>query len=93
MAEQPLDVSELEAPEPLVQAIAALQRLAQGDYLRLYHRMKPCHLYRFLEDNGFTAETRQGQRVACEVFIWHQGDRTAREEAMAEAAPLPPWQE
>jgi len=93
MAEQQLDVSELEAPEPLVQAINALQRLSHGDYLRFYHRMKPCHLYRFLKENGFASETRQGRAVACEVFIWHREDDDACIAAMKEAQQLTPWQE
>lgn len=93
LAEQRLDVSELEAPEPLVQAIEALQSLPHGDYLRFYHRMKPCHLYRFLEENGFASETRQGGSVVCEVFVWHQEDNAAREAAMKVAERLLPWKE
>lgn len=93
MAEYRLDVSELEAPEPLVNAIAALEGLSEGDYLRFLHRMKPCHLYRFMEENGFSAETRRGSVAECEVFVWHTGDDTAREAAMAEAQQLPLWEE
>lgn len=91
MAEQLLDVSDLEAPEPLLKAIDALQALPAGDYLRFCHRMKPCHLYQFLEENGFCADTRQGQRSACEVFIWQQHDSRAATDAAAAAAQLPPW--
>lgn len=93
MAEQRLDVSELEAPEPLVNAIEALRGLSVGDYLRLFHRMKPCHLYRFLEENGFRSETRHGSFVECEVFIWHEEDALGRASAMAEARQLSPWEE
>lgn len=90
--EQLLDVSELEAPEPLLRAIDALQRLPAGDYLRFCHRMQPCHLYRFLADNGFDAETRQGQRCECEVFIWRRGDEAAATQAATAAHALPPWE-
>jgi hypothetical protein len=88
-----LDVSELEAPEPLLHAVAALESLAYGDYLRLRHRMKPCHLYAVLEKNGLAWETRRGEVVACELFIWHQGDEVAAVAARRVAATLPPWQE
>ena len=86
------DVSELEAPEPLVQALAALQELPEGAYLRLRHRMKPCHLYGYLAQQGFEAETRRGEVVACEVFIWRRSEADAREAALAAAADLKPWE-
>jgi hypothetical protein len=88
-----LDVSELEAPEPLLHAVAALESLACGDYLRLRHRMKPCHLYAVLEKSGLAWETRRGEVVACELFIWHQGDEVATAAARRVAATLLPWQE
>lgn len=93
MTEQLLDVSDLEAPEPLLQAIDALQSLERGDYLRFCHRMKPCHLYDFLDENGFIAETRHGERCECEVFIWRDDDTAARSDAVAAAAPLAHWEE
>lgn len=91
--EQVLDVSELEAPEPLVQALAALEHLPEGSYLRLLHRMKPCHLYGYLAEQDFETDTRQGASVACEVFIWRRSEPDAREAAMAAAAALSPWRE
>lgn len=66
-----LDVSELEAPEPLVQAIDMLERLGVDSYLHLIHRMQPCKLYDYLADNGFFAETRKGASGLCEIFICH----------------------
>ena len=91
--ERLLDVSELEAPEPLLQAIDTLQELGAGEYLRFCHRMKPCHLYAYLQENGFCAETRRGRRCECEVLIWRKQDEAAAAQARAEAALLPPWQE
>lgn len=91
--ERLLDVSELEAPEPLVRAIAALQTLTPGSYLRLRHRMKPCHLFDYLGQRGFDADTRQGKVAACEVFIWRQSEPEAREAAKAAAAVLKPWED
>jgi hypothetical protein len=88
-----LDVSELEAPEPLLRAIDALEALPRGDYLRFRHRMEPCHLYAVLKKNGLAWDTRQGEVVECELFIWHAGDGVAEAAARQVAETLPPWQE
>jgi hypothetical protein len=55
--------------------------------------MKPCHLYAVLEKSGLAWETRRGEVVACELFIWHQGDEVATAAARRVAATLLPWQE
>ena len=88
-----LDVSELEAPEPLVQALSAIETLEPGDYLRFRHRMKPCHLYTHLKELGFVADTREWRGTRCEVFIWRQGDSAAQAAAVAAASMLEPWRE
>ncbi len=85
-----LDVSELEPPEPLVLSLAACEQLERGAYLRLLHRRRPCLLYDNLAQRGFASETRVGRRVACEVFIWRDGDDEAAHAARAEAAALAP---
>lgn len=85
-----LDVSELEPPEPLLQSLAATDRLERGDYLRLLHRRRPCLLYDNLQQRGFACETRAGRVVACEVFIWREGDEEAARAARAIAATLSP---
>jgi len=91
--ERILDVSELEAPEPLLRAVAALESLPRGDYLRFRHRMKPCHLYSLLEKHGLGWDTRQGEEVECELFIWHADDVQAEAQARQVADTLQPWQE
>jgi len=85
-----LDVSELEPPEPLVQALAAIVQLQSGDYLRMLHRRVPCLLYDNLRQRGFSSETRAGRQVACEVFIWRDGDSEAEIAARAVAVMLAP---
>lgn len=90
-AERHLDVSDLEAPEPLVQVLDAAESLAPGEYLRMYHRREPCLLYPNLDQRGFDHATRQGRDVACEVFIWRRGDAEAEGRAREAAAELPPW--
>ncbi len=89
--EQLLDVSALEAPEPLMRAVAALEVLPRGDYLRFCHRMKPCHLFAVLEKNGLAWDIRQGEEVECELFIWHAGDVVGETAARLVAETLPPW--
>lgn len=88
-----LDVSALAAPEPLLRAVDALEALPRGDYLRIRHRMKPCHLYAVLEQNGLAWDTRRGEEVECELFIWHKGDSLAEAEARLAADTLEPWQD
>ena len=45
MKEIILDVSELEAPQPLIQAVIALDRLQEDEVLVFKHRMNPKHLF------------------------------------------------
>jgi TusA-related sulfurtransferase len=40
-----LDVSMLEAPEPLIKAVLALDALKEGEVLFFHHRMNPKHLF------------------------------------------------
>lgn len=48
-----LDVSELEAPEPMRQVLLALAALSYGQCLIIYHRKNPVPLYQKLTDLGF----------------------------------------
>ncbi len=90
-AEHLLDVHTLAAPEPLVLALAALNELPSGSYLRMRHRMKPCLLYDRIEPLGFGHDTRRGADGMCEVFIWRYDDGGAAAAARAAAAALAPW--
>jgi len=76
--ERLLDVSELEPCEPLQRTLAALQTLAQGDYLRVVHRREPHPLYPLLEKSGFRWHTRKGGKAGFEILIWRQDDSDAR---------------
>ena len=93
VAERVLDVSGLEPPEPLVQALEAAERLSSGDYLRMLHRREPCLLYPYLDAGGFASETRAGRETAVEVFVWRRGDEAAEAAARAVAEALPPWED
>lgn len=53
--------------------------------------MRPCHLYAVLEKNGLVWDTRHGEAVECELFIWHEGDQLAEEALRPFADALKPW--
>lgn len=69
-----LDVSGLEAPEPMVRALSALRELPRGSQLVLQHRRVPVPLLGMLDEMGFRHRSRPGTTTAVEVLIWHAGD-------------------
>ena len=86
-----LDVSELEAPEPLVQAVHQLGSLPQDGYLHLVHRMAPCKLYDYLSENGFFSETREGEQALCEIFICHDNADEVKSYIAQLVKEMSPW--
>lgn len=81
----------MEAPEPLIHAIDALEQLRPGCYLRLIHRMAPCKLYRYMELQGIDQTTRTGPSGDCELFAWRHDDQSAAEQARWAYQQLPDW--
>lgn len=81
-----LDLSELEPPAPLQQAISALDSLAEGEYLRLLLKRDPVYLYPILLMQDFEYEKRVGKQVTIELLIWHKGDGEAWQAAHADQA-------
>ncbi|MBF0471742.1 MAG: DUF2249 domain-containing protein [Gammaproteobacteria bacterium] len=79
-----LDVSAEEAPQPFMRTTAALRQLPNGAFLHLYHRMRPCHLYDFLQQHHFLELTYTECDGAHHLYIWRSGDTAA--EAAAEQA-------
>ena len=65
-----LDVRDLEPPEPMQQALAALAVLKPGEQLRMLHHREPFPLYAILRERGFTYRTRQLADDNYEVLIW-----------------------
>ncbi|MDD5180512.1 MAG: DUF2249 domain-containing protein [Gallionellaceae bacterium] len=65
-----LDVRDLEPPEPLQQALAALAALKPGEQLRMLHHREPFPLYAILRERGFTYRTTQLADDNYEVLIW-----------------------
>ncbi len=76
-----LDATKLEAPAPLQVALAALESLPSGDYLRLLLKRDPIFLYPLLLVQGFEHETYIRSQENYEVLIWHKGDRDAEQSA------------
>ncbi|GAB4301647.1 MAG: hypothetical protein Kow0096_22670 [Thiohalomonadaceae bacterium] len=89
--ERNIDVSALGPPEPLVLTLAAVEQLQPGEFLRMHHRMKPCHLYDELDRRGYSHDTRRTADGMCEVFIWRQGDVVAAAAAREAAQSLAAW--
>jgi uncharacterized protein (DUF2249 family) len=78
-----LDVSMLEPPEPMQQALAAIDTLAPGEYLCLLHRREPLLLYPVLEKRGFSYRTEQetdkpgARHPVFRIYIWRSTDDAA----------------
>ena len=51
-----LDVSELEAPQPLIEAAKALDKLKDDEILLFKHRMSPKHLFTEIEQRNLHYE-------------------------------------
>lgn len=68
-----LDVHNLQAPEPMERALDALEKMKQGEYIKMIHRMQPFPLYNILFENGFKYEARDGAS-GFDIYIWHAKD-------------------
>lgn len=65
-----LDVRDLEPPEPMQQALAALATLKPGERLRMLHHREPFPLYAMLRERGYTHRTTQLADDTYEILIW-----------------------
>ena len=65
-----LDVRELEPPEPLQQALAAIAMLKPGERLRMLHHREPFPLYAMLRERGYIYRTTQLSDDCYEILIW-----------------------
>ena len=75
--ERVLDVSDLEAPEPLERVLTALGEMGVGDFLRMLHRREPLLLYPELKRRGFDYLMCLEGPGRYEVLIWRHGDAAA----------------
>lgn len=72
-----IDVHELQPPEPMQRALDALDSLADGQYLKIIHRMQPFPLYDILSDNGFKYKVTDGEISAFDIYVWRAKDKAA----------------
>ncbi len=70
MQEKLLDVSELEAPEPLVLAVRALEELKEDEVLLFKHRMNPRHLFNEIAARGMRYEIIKDEPNDFLMKIW-----------------------
>jgi len=84
-----LDVRNMELPAPLLSALAELESLAPGDYLRMLSRRDPALLYPMLESQGFSYTRQRNPGEIYEILIWRAGDATAEQAAHALVAGVP----
>jgi hypothetical protein len=86
-----LDARNMELPEPLLRALAELESLSPGDYLRMLCHRDPVLLYPMLASQGFSCTRQQDPAVIHEILIWRRGDLAAEQalRARAEAAAGP----
>jgi len=76
-----LDVRNMELPEPLLHALAALETLSPGDYLRMLSHRDPVLLYPVLDSQGFRYRRQRGSGGIYEILIWRAGDTAAERSA------------
>ena len=82
-AERILDVRGLEQPEPLLRALAELESMLPGDYIRMLSHRDPLLLYPMLESQGFSYTRRNDSGGVYEILIWREGDVAAEQAAHA----------
>lgn len=71
-----VDVSELQPPEPMEIILEHLERLQNGQYILMIHRMQPHPLYNILMDNGFRYKVDTSQGLI-HIFIWKATDKVS----------------
>ena len=67
-----LDVSELEAPQPLIQAVCALDKLQKDEVLVFHHRMNPKHLFVEIQKRGLHYSIIKDEENLFEMKIWRE---------------------
>ncbi|RXJ82498.1 sulfurtransferase TusA family protein [Arcobacter sp. F2176] len=65
-----LDVSELEAPYPLLKALEAIHELKNDETLTFIHRMSPCKLFEALEKNSLEYKVIKDEENYFEMKIY-----------------------
>ena len=66
----PIDVSDLEPPEPMERIFTQLKQLRAGQLLRVRHRREPFPLYPMLEQAGYKHCCIPSGTEAFLIYIW-----------------------
>jgi len=72
MQEIVLDVSELEAPEPLVKGIIALDKLQKDQVLVFIHRLNPKHLFAEISQRDLAYEIIEDTPNNFKMKVYHK---------------------
>ena len=72
----PLDVRGLEPPLPMVRVLEAVERLAPGQRLEVWHDRRPIFLYPQLEERGCRHATDEPTAGLVRILIWRTGSDT-----------------
>jgi TusA-related sulfurtransferase len=67
-----LDVSDLEAPQPLIQAVVAMDKLKKNEVLVFQHRMNPRHLFNEITARYMAYEVVQDKPNQFIMKIWRE---------------------
>ena len=78
-----IDAFNLDPPEPLQLAMAAIDDLAIGEFVCLKVSREPLMLYPLLISQGFSHISRTTSPSGYEVFIWCTNDEAAESSALA----------
>ncbi|RLA20347.1 MAG: Clp protease ClpB [Gammaproteobacteria bacterium] len=77
--EHPLDVSQLEPPEPMERILGKLDELKAGDFLSVTHRREPFPLYPLIEQDGFRWRCIEESPALFRIYIWRVHDLRAEQ--------------
>lgn len=67
-----LDCSLMEPPEPMLRVLEQLDRLKQGEGIKMLHRMKPRLLFPKLQERGWNFRVIEQTPDQIEVRIWQE---------------------
>ena len=68
----PLDCSLIEPHEPMLRVLEQLDRLKQGEGIKMLHRMKPRLLHPKLQERGWNLKVIEHTPDQIEVRIWQE---------------------
>ena len=67
-----LDCSQMEPPEPMLRVLEQLDRLKQGEGIKMLHWMKPRLLFPKLQERGWNFRVIEHTPDQIEVRIWQE---------------------